>query len=144
MLMGEYRHNMDAKGRVTMPSRYREELGEKLYVIKGLEECLFVFSEEGLKKLHTSFAQANLEDAMDADRLLFAGGIEVEPDKQGRILLSATLREYAGLTKDVTVIGAGERAEIWDSERWKEYQAGRNREQLKAIFRKIPGNAHGV
>ena len=138
MLMGEHRHNMDVKGRVTMPSRFREELGEKFYVVEGFEECLFVLSEEGLKKIHEAFSQANLVDAFDADRDLFPGGTEVEPDKQGRILLPPPLREYAGLTKDVTVIGAGERAEIWDSERWKTYKSGRSREHLKALLRNIP------
>ncbi len=123
MFMGEYQHNIDAKGRVIFPVKFREQLGQTFVATKGLDGCLFVYSasewqalEEKLKQLPTAS-----KDARAYVRFFFSGATELECDKLGRILLPATLREYAGLSKEIAVIGVGGRVEIWDSERWKKY-----------------------
>lgn len=123
MFYGEYAHMLDAKGRMSMPARYREELGEKFMVTKGINNCLFVFPmgewnafADKLRALPTTDKTAQI-----FLRFLFAGACECELDKQGRILLPASLREFAGLEKEVMVIGAMTRAEIWNRDRWKEY-----------------------
>ncbi len=121
MLMGEYRHNMDAKGRVTIPSKYREELGETFYVSKGLDGCLTLYSEaQWLSRVERINACSEAQ-AKNIRRFVFASTEQVTCDKQGRVLISPVLRAHAGLTKDVTVIGTGLTAEIWDTERWMKY-----------------------
>lgn len=121
MLMGEYRHNMDAKGRVTVPSRYREELGETFYVSKGLDGCLTLYSEAQWQRRVECINACPEAQVKDIRRFVFAAAEQVTCDKQGRVLISPVLRAHAGLTKDVTVIGTGLAAEIWDTERWTKY-----------------------
>lgn len=123
MFMGEYQHTIDDKGRLIMPSKFREELGEKFVVTKGLDNCLFVYPmtewkilEEKLRSL--PFTKA---DARAFARFFFSGAIECELDKQGRILLTANLRDHAKLQKDVYIIGVSSRLEIWSKEVWEEY-----------------------
>lgn len=123
MFIGEYAHTIDAKGRVIMPAKFREELGVSFIVTKGLDGCLFVYSksewaslEEKLKTLPFTS-----KDARSFNRFFFAGAIECEVDKQGRILVSQNLRDYAALTKDVVIIGVSTRIEIWDKDRWDNY-----------------------
>ena len=122
MLMGEYQHNMDLKGRVTIPSKFREDLGDKFYVTKGLDGCLFVLSPAQWEIMSRRIADLTMSQSKKVQRFFFSGAAEVEPDKQGRILIPQKLREYAGLEKDVTVIGTSNRAEIWDTDRWNAYQ----------------------
>ncbi len=134
MLMGEYRHNMDAKGRVTIPSKFREDLGDKFYVSKGLDGCIFVLSSEQWQKLVEKVSSVPMAQGKAIQRHFFSGASEVEPDKQGRILLPQNLRDHAGLTKDVTVIGAATRAEIWDSARWDSYSSKQTDEAVEAAM----------
>ena len=128
MLIGEYEHSVDAKGRLIMPSRLREDIGEKFVVTKGLDGCLFVFSlkeweifEEKLKALPVSN-----KNARDFTRFFLAGAIECEIDKQGRFLITSNLREFASLDKDVVIIGVTTRLEIWDRDKWKSYSGDEN------------------
>ena len=130
MLMGEYQHNMDAKGRITIPSRYREELGETFYVSKGLDGCLTLYSEEQWQLRVAKINELPDSQTQYIRRNLYATTEQVTPDKQGRILISPTLRRLAGLVKDVTVIGVGTTAEIWDSERWNAFNESMSSEQL--------------
>jgi MraZ protein len=123
MLLGEYRHNVDVKGRVSVPSKFREDLGQSFVVTKGLDNCLFMYSkaewetfEEKLKQLPLTNA-----DARTFIRFFFAGATEVEVDKQGRINIPQVLRDYAGIKKDVVIAGVATRAEIWDSDAWDKY-----------------------
>ena len=123
MFIGEYAHTIDEKGRLIMPAKFREELGVNFIVTKGLDGCLFVYSktewtnlEEKLKTLPFTS-----KDARAFNRFLFAGAIECELDKQGRILISQNLREAAKLIKDVVIIGVGTRLEIWSKETWENY-----------------------
>lgn len=122
MFMGEYNHSIDTKGRLIIPSRFREELGDDFVVTKGLDGCLFVFPnnewqafEEKLKALPLTN-----KSARQFARFFVAGATPCEVDKQGRILLPQTLREFAGLEKDVVLTGMLNRIEIWSKAKWLE------------------------
>lgn len=134
MFLGEYQHCLDNKGRITVPARFREELGETFIVTKGLDNCLFVYSlpewktvEDNLKTL--PFTRGDVRAFV---RFFFSGACECETDKQGRILLPLSLREYAKIDKDVVIIGVGTRVEVWAQEYWEEYskQAGASYEEI--------------
>lgn len=134
MFMGEYSHTIDVKGRLIIPARFREGLGDRFIVTKGLDNCLFVYPqdewgalEQKLKSL--PFTRA---DARAFVRFFFSGAGECEVDKQGRILIPANLREYAQLSKDVVVLGVSSRVEIWSKEQWDKYNnmAAENFEEI--------------
>lgn len=112
---------MDLKGRVAMPAKFREDLGDLFYITKGLDGCLFVLSSTEWTRLQEKMKSMPIAKSVALQRFFFSGAAEVEPDKQGRILIPSQLREYAGLEKDVTVTGVSSRAEIWDSEKWKKF-----------------------
>ena len=122
MFMGEYNHTIDAKGRLIVPSKFRELLGDEFVVTKGLDGCLFVYSNEEWQRIEQSFKEKPLtsKDARKFMRFFFAGAANCEVDKQGRILLPANLREYAGIDKDVVSVGVLSRVEIWSKERWQD------------------------
>ena len=122
MFMGEYSHTIDTKGRLIIPSKFREELGETFVVTKGLDGCLFVFSDEEWKAFEIKLKSLPLtnKNARQFARFFVAGVTPCELDKQGRILLPATLREFAGLEKDVVLTGMLNRIEIWSKEKWNE------------------------
>lgn len=124
MFIGEYQHSMDSKGRVIMPSKFRENLGSTFYVTKGMENCLFIFDNEEWEELATrinSMNQLSRKEARGFARLFYAGASNIEPDKQGRILLPQNLREYANIDKEVYIIGVAKRIEIWSKENWENY-----------------------
>jgi MraZ protein len=123
MLIGEYQHNIDPKGRVIVPSKFREDLGDCFYVTKGLDGCLFVFSPKEWTRLQEKVSAMPVSKARGLQRFFFSGAAEAEPDRQGRILIPQVLREYAGLVKDVTFIGTSSRAEIWNSARWSAFNS---------------------
>jgi mraZ protein len=118
LLTGEYFHNIDEKGRMIFPAKLREDLGEQFVVTRWLDDCLVVFSLEEWDNICTKLKEQPIGRSRDIQRYLFANACTVEPDKQGRILVPAALRERAGITKDVAVIGVMNRAEIWDKQRW--------------------------
>ncbi len=122
MFMGEYSHTIDTKGRLIIPSKFREELGETFVVTKGLDGCLFVFSDEEWKAFEIKLKSLPLtnKNARQFARFFVAGATPCELDKQGRILLPATLRKFAGLEKDVVLTGMLNRIEIWSKEKWNE------------------------
>ena len=119
MLIGEYTSTLDVKGRFNFPSKLRDDLGESFIITKGLDECLFVYSKEEWQRLEEKIRELPLSKGRTLQRFLFASAMEVQADKQGRVLLSQRLREYAHIEKDLVVIGASHRAEIWDKERWE-------------------------
>lgn len=125
MFMGEYQHTIDGKGRLIMPAKFREGLGEQFVVTKGLDGCLFVYPMEEWKVLEAKLRSLPFTkaDARAFARFFFSGAIECELDKQGRILLPANLREHAKLQKDVFIIGVSSRLEIWSKEVWEEYSS---------------------
>ena len=122
MFMGEYSHTIDTKGRLIIPSKFREELGETFVVTKGLDGCLFVFPDEEWKAFEIKLKSLPLtnKNARQFARFFVAGATPCELDKQGRILLPATLREFAGLEKDVVLTGMLNRIEIWSKDKWNE------------------------
>ena len=128
MFYGEYQHSVDAKGRVIIPSKFREGLGEKFIVTKGLDNCLFAYSLEEWSNLEAKLKSLPFtdKDVRAFVRFFFAGATECETDKQGRILIPQNLREYAGLEKDVYVIGVSTRVEIWDKAKWENYSGDEN------------------
>lgn len=120
MFMGEYNHTIDTKGRLIVPSKFREQLGNTFVITKGLDGCLFVYSNEEWKTIEESFRNKPLtsKDARKFTRFFFAGACDCEVDKQGRILIPSNLREYAGIEKDVVSVGVLNRVEIWSKEKW--------------------------
>lgn len=125
MFMGEYLHTIDNKGRLIVPAKFRESLGDKFIATKGLDNCLFVFPLKEWKIFEDKLKQLPISrpNARSFVRFFFSGATECELDKQGRILLPANLREYASLDKDVILAGVMNRIEIWDNCRWKEYSS---------------------
>lgn len=128
MFIGEYQHNVDAKGRLIVPAKFREGLGDSFVVTKGLDGCLFAYPnvewgifEDKLRKLPLTSA-----DARKFVRYFFSSAIECEIDAQGRILLPASLRDYAGIKKEVVSIGVSNRVEIWDKTAWQSYNDDEN------------------
>lgn len=128
MFYGEYQHTVDGKGRVIIPSKFREGLSDKFIITKGLDECLFAYSptewnefEQKLKTLPSTD-----KDVRAFVRFFFAGAAECEVDKQGRILVPQNLRDYAGLEKDIYVIGVSTRVELWSKSKWENYTADDN------------------
>jgi len=118
VLIGEYAHTLDVKGRVNFPAKLLTDLGDRFILSKGLDGCLFVYSAEEWGNLERKIKELPLSKSRPLQRYFFAGAAEVEVDKQGRIVIPQKLREHAGLEKDVMIIGASSRAEIWDKERW--------------------------
>lgn len=131
MLTGEYQHNMDVKGRVTIPSKFREDLGDRFFICKGLDGCLFVLNQEKWDSFMQKLSEMPISQGRAIQRYFISGVTEVEPDKQGRVLIPQSLRDHAALDKEVTVIGAAERAEIWDTKRWNEYNAQQTQESIE-------------
>ena len=121
MFMGEYNHTIDAKGRLIIPSRFREVLGDEFVVTKGMDGCLFVFDNPEWQAFEEKLHKLPMIDkgARQFTRFFLAGAASVEVDKQGRILLPAVLREFAGITKDAVLVGVGSRVEIWSKDRWE-------------------------
>ena len=117
-MIGQYQHSIDAKGRLFIPAKFREELGETFYVTIGLDGCLSVYSDTKWGALIEKYEALPISKARSM-RALFANAAKCEPDAQGRILIPAKLRAYAKLEKDVVVIGVSNRAEIWNAERWQ-------------------------
>ncbi|MBP3799910.1 MAG: division/cell wall cluster transcriptional repressor MraZ [Bacilli bacterium] len=123
MLMGEYHHNIDDKGRLTIPSKFREDLGDKFVITRGLENCLFAYSEDDFKRIVERLEQIPFtkKDARQFMRFFLSGATLVEFDKQGRINITAPLINYANLEKECIVIGTGDRLEIWSSDNWNSF-----------------------
>ncbi len=123
MLMGEYHHNIDDKGRLTIPSKFRFDLGDKFVITRGLENCLFAYSEDDFKKIVERLEQIPFtkKDARQFMRFFLSGATLVEFDKQGRINITAPLISYANLEKECIIIGTGDRLEIWSSDNWNNF-----------------------
>lgn len=121
-MTGQYAHTIDAKGRLFIPAKLREELGGTFHVTAGQDHCLSVFSDETWNTRMDDLRSQGYSKLKEL-RLLFALAADCEPDAQGRILLPAKLRQYAGLEKDVVVIGSFDRVEIWNAQRWAEFES---------------------
>lgn len=121
MLIGEYSYNIDLKGRLNFPAKLREDLGDKFILSKSLTDvCLNAYSYEQWQKLVEKIESLPMSKSRNIKRKLFASACEVQLDKQGRILITQNLREYANLTKEVMIIGVSNNCEVWDKARWEE------------------------
>ena len=138
MLIGEYLHSLDSKNRVSVPSKFRKELGKTVVVTRGLDKCLFLYPVEEWKKLADKLA--NLPwvkaDARNFARLMIAGATDVEIDSLGRILLPDYLKVYAGLEDTATVVGLYNRVEIWNPEKWVKFSEAA-KENAEVIAEKL-------
>lgn len=123
MLMGEYHHNIDDKQRIIIPSKFREELGQKVIVTRGLENCLFLYSQEEWKNITSKLKSLPFtkKDARSFMRIFMSGATVCEFDRQGRITIPSPLTTYAEIKKECVVIGVGERLEVWSIEKWNEF-----------------------
>lgn len=128
MLIGEYIHSLDSKGRLIMPAKLREDMGEKFIITTGLDGCLFGFSMPEWKQFEDKLKTLPItnKNARNFVRFFLSGATECELDKQGRFLIPGKLREVASLDRDVTIIGAGTRIEIWNKEKWEEHNSEEN------------------
>ncbi|WP_461812273.1 division/cell wall cluster transcriptional repressor MraZ [Faecalimonas sp.] len=122
MLMGEFNHSIDAKGRLIIPSKFREELGENFVITKGLDGCLFLYPDSGWKIFEEKLRTLPLtsKDARIFTRFFLGSAVDGGLDKQGRVLISSALRNFADLEKEVVLVGVLDRVEIWDKAKWEE------------------------
>lgn len=123
MFMGEYQHNIDSKGRLIIPAKFREHLGEQFVITRGLDKCLFGYPLSEWKEVESKLKTLPLtkKDARAFTRFFFSGATECEVDKQGRVNLPATLLQYAALEKECVILGVSSRIEIWSKLLWEEY-----------------------
>lgn len=131
---GSFRHTIDLKGRLFVPVKLRGELGERFYVTKGLDGCLSLYPENVWDGIREKLSLLPLSKSRNLQRMLFANAALCELDAQGRIVVPQILREYASLEKDVTIIGAGTRAEVWNAEAWDAIDAGFTADDLAAAM----------
>jgi MraZ protein len=141
MLLGTHTPKLDEKGRLILPAKFRDELSEGVVITRGQERCLYVFSKSEFASVHEKIRQAPVtsEDARKYLRVFLSGATDDQPDKQGRVLLPQLLREYAGLQKELVIIGVGSRAEIWDAASWQNYLANNEETFATQAEEVIPG-----
>ena len=144
MFMGEFNHSIDAKGRLILPSRFRDELGSKCVITKGYEGCLNVYTVREWEKFVDSLSTLSPHNASARRvlRIFSSGAVTCEPDKQGRVIVPPVLREFAGMDgekKDVVVVGSFTKIEVWSAERWKEYNEGDDALTLEQAGASIAG-----
>ncbi|MGH7198790.1 MAG: division/cell wall cluster transcriptional repressor MraZ [Candidatus Omnitrophota bacterium] len=144
MFYGEHEHNIDRKGRLIIPSKFREiskeHYVERFFVTRGLDTCLFVFAEDEWKKQEARFKSLPFtsSEARNFNRLYFSGACEAACDKQGRILVPQYLKDFAKIKRDVVIVGVSNRIEIWSKEMWHEFY-----NNTKDSFEKIAENIFG-
>lgn len=142
MFYGEYLHSIDRKGRLILPAKFREvakaHFVEKFFVTRGLDKCLFMFSEEEWRSQEAKFKAISFtkQEARTFNRIFFSGAGEVVPDKQGRILLPQYLKDFAEIKRDVVIVGVANRIEIWSQDKWREFY-GNSRQSFEAIAEKL-------
>lgn len=123
MFMGEYQHNIDEKGRIIVPAKFREELGDSFVLTRGLDQCVFGYPLDEWKQLEQKLKALPFtkKDARAFTRFFFSGAVECELDKQGRVNVASPLRQYAGLEKECVIIGVSNRIEVWSQSVWEKY-----------------------
>ncbi|MDD5594819.1 MAG: division/cell wall cluster transcriptional repressor MraZ [Candidatus Omnitrophica bacterium] len=142
MFYGEYLHSIDRKGRLILPAKFREvakgNFVEKFYATRGLDKCLFMFAEEEWRAQEAKFKAISFtkQQARTFNRLYFSGAVELVPDRQGRILLPAYLKDFAQIKKEVMVVGVSNRVEIWARDKWGEFY-GNSRQSFEEIAEKL-------
>ncbi len=125
MFLGEFYHSVDAKGRLIVPAKFRDGLGERFIITKGLDKCLFVFPTDEWRVFENKVKDLPMTDPSVRKfvRFFFGGAFEAETDNQGRVVLPPNLREYAGISKEIVTVGVAGKIEIWSKENWHQYNA---------------------
>lgn len=142
MFYGEYLHSIDRKGRLILPAKFRESAKnnfiEKFFITRGLDKCLFMFSEEEWRAQENKFKAISFtkQESRTFNRLYFSGAVDIIPDKQGRILVPAYLKEFAEIKKDVMIVGVSNRMEIWAKDKWLEFY-GNSQKSFEEIAEKL-------
>ncbi|MFI7634684.1 division/cell wall cluster transcriptional repressor MraZ [Nonomuraea sp. NPDC049400] len=141
MFLGTHQPRLDDKGRLFLPAKYREELAEGLVITKGQERCLYVFPVEEFQRITEALSTAPVtaKAVRDYSRVFFASASDEKPDKQGRITIPQSLRQYAGLARDCVVIGANTRLEIWDAQAWDTYLSAQEQAFADLSEEVLPG-----
>ncbi|MBC9955354.1 division/cell wall cluster transcriptional repressor MraZ [Leucobacter sp. cx-42] len=141
MFLGTFTPRLDEKGRLILPAKFRDELADGLVITRGQEHCLYVFSEREFAEMHDRIRQAPVtsKQARDYLRVFLSGAHPDSPDKQHRVTIPQSLRDYAGLDRELAVIGAGSRAEIWDAEAWTRYLSAQESAFSEIEEEVIPG-----
>ncbi|MEY5017836.1 MAG: hypothetical protein RL431_885 [Actinomycetota bacterium] len=141
MLLGTYEPKLDDKGRIILPAKFRDEFADGVVLTRGQEHCVYVFSTAEFNQIHERIRQApvNSKSARDYLRLFLSGASDEQLDKQHRVTIPANLRDYAGLDRELTVIGTGNRAEIWSTQAWNEYYADKEQAFSETEEEVIPG-----
>jgi len=141
MFLGTYAPKLDDKGRIILPAKFRDELSTGIVMTRGQENCLYVFTTREFEELHDKIRQAPIKSKQGRDflRVFLSGASAETPDKQNRVTIPANLRAYAGLDRELTVIGAGSRVEIWDSEAWDTYLTEQETSFANTTEEVIPG-----
>ena len=141
MFLGTHSPRLDDKGRMFLPAKFRERLAGGLVMTRGQERCLYVFPMAEFERIATAMNTTPVTSraVRDYQRVLLSGASDEIPDKQGRVTIPPLLREYAGLSKECTVIGAGNRIEIWDTQAWNDYLAGAEQPFSEQAEEVVPG-----
>jgi MraZ protein len=141
VFLGTHQPRLDDKGRLFLPAKYREELAEGLVITKGQERCLYVFPVEEFQRITEALSTAPVtaKAVRDYSRVFFASASDEKPDKQGRITIPQSLRQYAGLERDCVVIGANTRLEIWDAQAWDTYLSAQEQAFADLSEEVLPG-----
>lgn len=141
MFLGTHQPKLDDKGRLILPAKFRDQLANGLVITRGQERCLYVFPAAQFQQMYQELSQAPItsKQARDYIRVMLSGATDEVPDKQGRVIIPAALREYAGLGKELSVIGVGNRAEIWDAKAWQDYLDRQESEFAETAEEIIPG-----
>ena len=133
-MFGKFQHNLDDKGRVSIPAKLREYLGRTFMITIGLDGCLAIYPMDEWEIVVSKFRGLTNKEGRALQRFLFSNAGELEPDKQGRVLIPETLRKHAGLDKNVVIVGASERVEIWDAQKWEDNQTTFTDEDYAAMM----------
>lgn len=141
VFFGTHTPRLDDKGRLTLPAKFREALGEGLVMTKGQDRCLYVFPRDDFARTTARLAEAPVTDKRTRDflRVFYSGATDEVPDKQGRVTIPPALRAYANLTRDCTVIGANARIEIWDAAAWEQFMSAQEQAFSELEDEVVPG-----
>jgi len=140
MLIGQYEHTIDVKKRLALPSKFRGELGDKVIITKGIENCLVIYTQKEWEVMAGKLSNLPISqvEARSFARNILAGAMEVTLDKLGRVLVPDYLKNYANLKKNVTICGLSNRLEVWDSERWNEYMKNSEKDVVEIVSKLGP------
>ncbi len=145
MFYGEFEHNIDPKGRLILPSKFRDTCKEcaidRFFLTRGLDKCIFMFAEDEWRSQEQKFKSMSFtrQESRNFNRMFFAGATDVKPDKQGRFIIPSYLKDFSGIDRETVVIGVSNRIEIWDKKRWKNFYNASN-ESFEEIAENIFSN----